>query len=70
MSTDTQEVLRLCELLPERERAEVIDFARFLLTRIEAAATPAAEEWLKSATGSAIPNLTTASNLTQGRPAD
>ena len=33
MSTDTQDLLRLCERLPERERAEVADFARFLLAR-------------------------------------
>lgn len=38
MSIDTQEVVRLCELLPERERAEVADFARFLLARHEDAA--------------------------------
>ena len=38
MSTDTQEVLRIWELLPERERAEVADFARFLLARHDDAA--------------------------------
>lgn len=33
MSTDTQELIRICESLPEPQRAEVADFARFLLAR-------------------------------------
>jgi hypothetical protein len=33
MSTETQELVRICESLPEEKRAEVADFARFLLTR-------------------------------------
>src|SRR3954447_17533885 len=33
MSTDTQELIRICEALPESGRAEVTDFARFLLAR-------------------------------------
>src|SRR3954466_9273595 len=33
MSADTQELIRICEALPEGERAEVTDFARFLLAR-------------------------------------
>jgi hypothetical protein len=33
MSTDTQELIRLCEALPEGKRAEVADFARFLLAQ-------------------------------------
>ena len=35
MSTDTREIVRLCEALPEHKRAEVADFARFLLSRTE-----------------------------------
>ncbi len=35
MSTETQELIRICEALPEDERAEVADFARFLLARHE-----------------------------------
>ena len=35
MSIDTQELIRICEALPEEERAEVADFARFLLSRLE-----------------------------------
>lgn len=35
MSTATAEIVRLCEALPEEKRAEVMDFARFLLDRIE-----------------------------------
>jgi len=33
MSTETQDLIRICEALPERERAEVADFARFLLAK-------------------------------------
>ncbi len=35
MSTDTQELIRICEALPETDRAEVADFARFLLAKHE-----------------------------------
>ena len=38
MSTETQELLNLCEQLPENERAEVADFARFLLAKHDDAA--------------------------------
>jgi hypothetical protein len=33
MSSDTQELIDLCEQLPEANRAEVADFARFLLAK-------------------------------------
>jgi len=33
MSTDTQDLVRICEQLPEDQRAEVADFARFLLAK-------------------------------------
>ena len=33
MSMETQELIRICESLPEDKRAEVADFARFLLAR-------------------------------------
>ena len=33
MSSDTQELIRICEQLGEDERAEVADFARFLLAK-------------------------------------
>ena len=33
MSIETQEIIRLCEELPESRRNEVADFARFLLSR-------------------------------------
>lgn len=33
MSTETQELIRICESLPDAKRAEVTDFARFLLAR-------------------------------------
>lgn len=35
MSTATQEIIRLCEALPDHKRAEVAEFARFLLSRSE-----------------------------------
>jgi hypothetical protein len=33
MSTQIEEILRICEALPEFKRAEVADFAKFLLDR-------------------------------------
>jgi len=33
MSSETQEIIRICEALPDSRKAEVADFARFLLTR-------------------------------------
>lgn len=33
MSSETQELIRICEALPEAKRAEVTDFARFLLAQ-------------------------------------
>lgn len=33
MSSETEELIRICEALPEDKRVEVADFARFLLDR-------------------------------------
>ncbi len=33
MSTETQEIVSICEALPDAKRSEVADFARFLLSR-------------------------------------
>ena len=33
MSTDTQELIRICEALPKEKRSEIADFARFLLAQ-------------------------------------
>jgi hypothetical protein len=33
MSVETQELLSICEQLPEAKRVELADFARFLLAR-------------------------------------
>ena len=33
MSNETQEIIRICEALPDSKRSEVADFARFLLAR-------------------------------------
>jgi len=35
MSTDAEELILICETLPEDDRAEVADFARFLLAKHE-----------------------------------
>jgi hypothetical protein len=37
MSTETMEIVELCEALPADKRAEVTDFARFLLDRASGA---------------------------------
>ena len=64
MSTDTQELLAVCEQLPEAARAEVADFARFLLAKAEAllpreVTDGAAERWFASTRGVAIAGVTT-----------
>jgi hypothetical protein len=33
MSSVTEELIRICESLPDAQRNEVVDFARFLATR-------------------------------------
>ena len=33
MSAETQEIIRICEALPDSKRGAVADFARFLLAR-------------------------------------
>jgi hypothetical protein len=33
MSSDTRELIEICEQLPQAKRAEVADFARFLLAQ-------------------------------------
>jgi hypothetical protein len=33
MSTETEELIRICGALPQEKRSEVADFARFLLAR-------------------------------------
>ena len=69
MTTQTQEVIRLCEQLPEAARAEVADFARFLLARHDAVAPDAVvERWVSTALGAATTGMTTAEvvDLTRG----
>lgn len=71
MSSETQELLEICEQLPEAQRIEVTDFARFLLARnVEAAPQGAAERWLTTARGVAKPGVTTDQimGLTRGEP--
>jgi hypothetical protein len=58
MSTGTRELIELCEKLPEAQREEVVDFARFLLARADDAAwekaiaqpkpRPALDDFLKT----------------------
>jgi hypothetical protein len=60
MSGETQELLRICEQLPEAKRLEVADFARFLLARNgDSAPQGATERWLMAARGAAKPGVTT-----------
>ena len=33
MSSTTEEIIQVCEALPDDKRAELVDFARFLLAR-------------------------------------
>ena len=35
MSSTTAEIIRVCEALPDERRAEVADFAHFLLARLD-----------------------------------
>jgi uncharacterized protein (DUF433 family) len=42
MCSETKELIEICEQLPEAERAEVADFARFLLSKRDANASPGA----------------------------
>ena len=54
MSSETEELLNICEQLPEARRIEVTDFARFLLAREgderweQIIATPAARPKLEA----------------------
>ena len=71
MSAETQELIRICEQLPEAGRAEVADFARSLLAKHRDAAAPAAvERWLAGARGAATAGVTTEQvmALTRGEP--
>lgn len=71
MSVEAREILTICEQLPEAERVEVADFARFLLDRNTSAAPRGAmEHWLATAQGAARPGVTTdqVMALTRGEP--
>jgi hypothetical protein len=61
MSTDTQERIRTYEQLPDAQRHEVADFARFLLAKVGdgSGRTEAVERWLDNARGSAKAGVTT-----------
>jgi len=60
MSTQTKELIDICERLPEKQQAELADFARHLLqTNEEVSQSDAAERWLATATGAAIAGVTT-----------
>lgn len=45
MSSETRELIELCEQLPEAKRVEVADFARFLLAQQSGAAVKGDERW-------------------------
>jgi hypothetical protein len=71
MSAETEELLRICEQLPEAKRVELADFARFLLAGSGVAAPQGAvERWLAAARGAARPGVTTdeVMALTRGEP--
>lgn len=71
MSTETQELVSICEQLPAAQRAEVTDFARFLLARNEdPTSRERTERWLATARGAAKPGVTTVEvmGLTRGEP--
>jgi Protein of unknown function (DUF2281) len=71
MSIETQELVSICEQLPEAKRIEVTDFARFLLAKNEGAvAQRAVERWLAGARGAAKTGATTdqVMGLTRGEP--
>jgi hypothetical protein len=62
MSSDTHELIRTYEQLPQAQRVEVADFARFLLTRLGNNGTgqsEAIERWLDGARGAAKARVTT-----------
>jgi hypothetical protein len=73
MSAETEELLRICEQLPEAKRIELADFARFLLAGSSnggAAPQGAVERWLAGARGAAKAGVTTdeVMALTRGEP--
>jgi hypothetical protein len=71
MSTETRELVELCERLPAAQRAEVADFARFLVARNAGAAPPKANAPPSpAARGAAKPGVTTdeVMTLTRGEP--
>jgi hypothetical protein len=71
MSSETQDLIQICEQLPEAQRIEVADFARFLLAKkTDAPRREAAERWLAGAGGAAKPGVTTdqVMALTRGEP--
>jgi len=71
MSADTEELLSICEQLPESKRIEVTDFARFLLAKDQGALPQEkVEQWLSGARGAARPGVTTDEviGLTRGEP--
>ena len=73
MSSETQELLNICEQLPQAKRAEVADFARFLLAANHNA-TPlqTTERWLATVRGAAKPGMTTddVMAMTRGEPGE
>lgn len=71
MSGTTQELLEICERLPEAQRMEVADFARFLLARTgDAASAEATQRWLAGASGAAKQGVSTDQvlTITRGEP--
>ena len=61
MSSDTKQLIEICEQLPQAQRVEVTDFARFLLAKSRGAGPrrEVAERWLSGARGVAKAGVTT-----------
>lgn len=72
MSTETRELMEICEQLPEAKREALTDFARFLLSKNITAPSSreATEQWLEKAQGAGEPGITTdqVMKMTRGEP--
>ena len=59
MSVETQELLNICEQLPQAKRAELTDFARLLLAKDENTHSGETQRWLTIAQGAAKMSMST-----------
>ncbi len=61
MSTDTKQLIEICEQLPQAQRVEVAEFARLLLAKSRDATSRSevTQRWLAGARGAARAGMTT-----------